>query len=576
MNSMKYSQLFGKTNKTAKEYDSKNATLLQKAGFIDQVMSGVYTYLPLGNRVLAKIEKIVREEMDKIGNEIFMPAIVPTDLWEQTDRLDSVDVLFKAVGANKASKLRNDAEYVLNSTHEEVVTPLAKKFSFSYKDFPFAVYQIQSKFRNEPRAKSGLMRGREFRMKDLYSFHTSEDDLLDYYFNVATPAYEKVYKRLGIGEDTVIALASGGDFTKEYSHEFQTLCETGEDTLFYVKSKDVYYNQEVAPSKAPIIEQDQEEKEIQDVFGEGVVSMEKLVKFLDIPAYKCVKTLIYKADEKVIVAAVRGDYEINEIKLKEILNCKHLELADKETVKKITGAEIGYAGIINLPDDIDIYIDDSIEPMKNFECGTNKTNFHTININWGRDIDKPDKFYDFKLAKEGDLYPETDEEYKIYTAAEVGNIFPLNTKFSDSFEYTFTDENGDEQPVYMGCYGIGTSRIMGVIAEKSNDENGLIWPTQIAPYHVHLMHIGEDDQIIKITEKLYKELHESKIEVLWDDRDTQAGEKFADADLIGIPVRLVISKRSLEKGGVEMKLRSETEADIVKMDDILKHVQNCL
>ncbi|QQS43548.1 hypothetical protein IPM65_05345 [Candidatus Roizmanbacteria bacterium] len=414
---MLYSKLFPKPQKQGKEYDSVNATYLQNGGFIHQTMAGVYSYLPLGMKVLSKIEQIVRSEMDKIGQEVLMPSIVPTKLWEDTKRLEVVDVLFKVNGANKISRERNDAEYILNPTHEEVVTPLAKLFTSSYKELPFAVYQIQTKFRNEPRAKSGILRGREFRMKDLYSFHTSEEDLLDYYDNIAKPAYINTFKRLGLGESTVIALASGGDFTEKYSHEFQTLCETGEDTLYYDKEEDVYYNKEV-------------------------------VKDLDNPKYEIVK------------------------------------------------------------------------------------------------------------------------------AAEVGNIFPLNTKFSEALDFTYTDESGDRKLVYMGCYGIGTSRVMGVLVEKFHDEKGIIWPIQVAPYHVHLVTLDLTDARVK--EKafaLYQKLQNEGIEVLFDDReDVRPGAKFADADLIGIPVRLVISKRTEDK--IEWKKRNEKDAKIISVTDAIKQLKD--
>jgi prolyl-tRNA synthetase len=411
---MRYSQLFGKTNKNAKEYDSINATYLIRGGFIDQTMAGVYTYLPLGLRVLTKIENIIREEMDKIGNELVMPALSPTDLWVQSKRLETIDVLFKVEGANNPSREKNDATYILNPTHEDILTPIAKKFNTSYKDLPFAVYQIQSKFRNEARPKSGIMRGREFRMKDLYSFHTSEEGLKTYY-EKSKETYTKVFERLGLGHLTVIALASGGDFTKDYSHEFQTKCETGEDEIYYIKSENTYYNKEVAP--------------------------------LD---------------------------------------------------------------------------------------GLN------------------------------------EEDYEVFKAAEVGNIFPLNTKFSDAFEYKYTDENGEQKPVYMGSYGIGSTRVMGVIVEVSHDEKGIIWPENIAPYQVHLLGLNlEDNEVAKKAVSLYEKLLDLGVEVLFDDREsTSSGEKFADADIIGCPYRVVISKRTEEN--VEFKKRNESDSQIISIEELNK------
>ena len=397
-----------KTLKSSKEYDSKNATYLIKAGFIDMTMAGAYTFLPFGLRVLNKIENIIRKEMDKVGSEVLMTALSPKQLWEQTNRLNTVDVLMKTTGANEVSKNKSTNEYILNSTHEELITPIAYKFNKSYKDFPFAFYQIQTKFRNEARAKSGILRGREFRMKDLYSFHISEESLKEYY-NEVKQSYVTIFDNLGIGEDTVIALASGGDFTKDYSHEFQTRCEAGEDTIYLDKETGISYNLEVAPE-------------------------------------------------------------------------------DVETNK---------------------------------------------------------------------------DKYEVFPACEVGNIFPLNTKFSKAFEYTFTDSDGQQKPVYMGSYGIGPSRVMGVIVEKFNDENGIIWPEQVAPFKVHIIDIKSDGE----AEKLYNQLTELDIEVLLDDRDISVGDKFADADLIGNPIRLTVSKRN--NGKIEWKNRTDSEGELLELDEVI-------
>ena len=566
---MLYSKIFGKTRRDSKKYDSANATYLIKAGFIDQVMAGTYTYLTLGLRVLNKIENIIREEINTIGTEVFMPTLAPKEQWAKTNRLETVDVLMKSTPANKIAQAKNDTEYVLSPTHEETVTPLAQKFNLSYKDFPFALYHIQTKFRNEPRVKSGLLRGREFRMKDLYSFHTTVEDMKKYYEN-SKKVYTKIFERLGIGKETVISLASGGSFTQDYSHEFQTICETGEDTLFFVESTGIYYNREVAPSEAPKIKSNEKILPREEIEGKGIKGVDELAKFLNIPVEKTTKTMIYEADNRIVAVAVRGGYTINEDKLKKILNCTVLKMATPEVVKKVTGAEVGYAGIINLPKNVEIIIDESVNNRANFECGANKTNFHSININFVRDIPIPERFYDIKLANEGDLFPETKEKYKVMKAAEVGNIFPLYTKFSDAFGYKFTDVDGKEKPVYMGCYGIGPSRIMGIIVEKFNDEKGIIWPESVAPFQVHLVGLDLNDESVKSkVYKVYKVLSENNIEVLFDDRiGVTAGNKFSDADLIGIPVRLVVSRRTGEK--IEFKRRNEKETKIISVEEVLK------
>lgn len=571
---MLYSKLFGKTNKTTKEFGSVNALLLEKAGFIDKTMAGVYTFLPLGLRVLNKIENIIREEMDKIGSELVMPSIVPLELWEITGRLETVDVLMKTVPANKYALAKNAAEYVLNSTHEDTITPVAKKFNISYKTFPFAVYQIQTKFRNEPRAKSGLLRCREFRMKDLYSFHTSEQDLKKFY-EVAKIAYIKVFERLGLGKDTMIVLASGGDFTKDFSHEFQTRCETGEDMIFLVKSKKLAYNREIAPSKAPkVLYNDREMLPRKDVEGKGIIGVEELAEYLKIPVEKTTKTLLFENEKgEIIAAAVRGGYDINEEKLCKASNSQKLLLASANKVKKITGAEVGYAGLLNLPNEVQVFMDESMDNRLNFEMGANKTHFHSTNINFDRDLPRPGKFYDLKVAKKGDFYPETGEEYEVFKTAEVGNIFPLNTKFTKAFGYTFTDKSGKQQPIFMGSYGIGSSRAMGVIVEKFHDERGIVWPEAVAPFKVHLIGLDLNEKEIKEkVYKVYKVLKEKNIEVLFDDREEiRAGEKFSDADLIGIPVRLVVSKRTGDK--IEFKKRNENATTLVSLDQLVKLVQ---
>jgi prolyl-tRNA synthetase len=565
---MKQSKMFSHTLKSSKDFETANATLLTKAGFVDQIMAGVYAYLPLGVKVISKISKIVREEMDKIGTEVYLPALSPLSNWELTGRLNTVDVLMKTSGANEISKRKSTNEYILNCTHEDVITPIVQKFNFTYKSLPTAVYQIQSKYRNEARAKSGLLRGREFIMKDLYSFHTSEESLLDYYFNKAIPAYKKVFERIGIGDETVIAVASGGDFTDKYSHEFQTKCETGEDWIFYDKKLNQYFNKEVTPSKAPNILQDAQMQPMQEVYGEHIVGMKELVEFLKVPAEKCMKTLLFRADgTRIIAAGVRGNYDIDEEKLKKIVKAKKLEMLDEVTLKEVTGAEVGYAGIIGLPENVEIYVDESMENAINFECGANKTNYHNINVNWERDVKKPSKFYDIKIAMSGDLNPETGEVYEVFKASEVGNVFPLNTKFSDAFGYKYMAEDGTEKQVYMGSYGIGISRLMGIVVEKFHDEKGIIWPESIAPYKVHLLGLNLEDEAIKAkAEDIYARLNDLGIEVLYDDRqEVMPGEKFADSDLIGLPYRVVVSRKTADK--IEVKKRTEKESKLVDFEE---------
>jgi prolyl-tRNA synthetase len=559
---------FKTTKSVSSDLVSKNAKLLTQAAFIRQEVAGVYTFLPLGLRVLNKVEQIVREEMDKVAIELLMTALAPKPAWEQTGRLDKVDVLMKTSGANAASLAKNGTEYVLNSTHEEIVTPLVRDFVSSYKELPVAVYQVQSKFRNEPRAKTGLLRCREFRMKDAYSFHRSAEDLQRYY-DLMKDVYMTIFRRLGLGDDTVMTLASGGDFTPDFSHEFQTICEAGEDTIFFVNSKNLCFNREVAPSQAPSLNDEAEElNPMADVEGVGLIGVDALAEHLKISVEKTTKTLLFQTETgEVIATAVRGGYDVDEEKLKKIVGCKQLTLAPADVVKSVTGAEVGYAGPLNLPSTVKVYFDESTNNRKNFECGANKTNFHSTNVNWGRDLEVPEQFYDFKIAKEGDFYPETGEQYVVHKACEVGNIFPLNTKFSEACHFTYLDEEGKSQPVYMGCYGIGPSRLVGVIVEKFADEKGLVWPKHLAPYTVHLIDLQQAER----GQEIYDQLKAAGIEVVWDNRDLRAGQKFADADLLGMPYRIVVSAKTGDK--LELKERTSADSSLMAVEDVIKQIK---
>lgn len=563
---MKYTQLLLKTLKESPaDEDSRNAELLIRGGFINKEMAGVYSYLPLGLKVLRKIENIVREEMEAIGScELLMPALSPKKNWEQTGRWNEVDVLFKL-------ELSGNREIALNPTHEEIVTPLVQTFANSPKDFPTSVFQIQNKFRNEPRAKSGLLRGREFLMKDAYSFHTSQEDFEKYY-EVMTNAYHNVYKRLGLGDITKVVAADGGAFS-EFSHEFQTLSPIGEDELFYVKSEDKYLNKEITPCFAPKWDNpDEAVLEMKEVLGKGIIGVEELAKFLDLPVEKTTKTILFETeDNNVIAAVVRGNREIDTRKVRKLVGCQSLELASEETVKRVTGSPVGYAGVLNLTEEVQVFWDESCQDRVNFEMGANKENYHTININFGRDIEKPEQFHDIKVAQAGDFYPETGEQYETHRAIEVGNIFPLSNKFSKSFKF-----KSDGKDIIMGCYGIGISRTMGVLAEIFADEKGLVWPENVAPAHIYLAPIGKSDEVYEKADVLYNELKEKGVEVLYDDRrdkKTGPGTKFADHELLGIPYRVVLSERLMETGEAEIVSRKTGETTHIPFEKLVTFFQ---
>jgi prolyl-tRNA synthetase len=548
---MKRSELFTKTSKTtAADEVSKNAQLLTRAGFVHKEMAGVYAYLPLGLRVLENIKRIVREEMNAVGGqEIMMTALQPRELFEKTNRWDDavVDNWFK-------TKLKNGTELGLGLTHEEPITNVLMGNISSYKDLPISVYQVQNKFRNELRAKSGLLRGREFVMKDMYSFARTQDEHDEIYEKIAV-AYDKVYARLGIGDITHRTKADGGYFTEKNSDEYQTLCAAGEDVLYHVPDTNLWYNEEIAPAKAPALERQEAEKPLEVVKTDGVIGVHKLVEFLNIPIDLTTKTMIYQTDEgEIVAAAVRGDHEINEIKLRKIVGAKSVKLADESVVRHFTGAEIGCAGLIDLPDEIRVIVDESCAGRVNFEMGNNHTGEHVVNVNWGRDLSEPEQFYDIKTAREGDLHPESGRAYEVHKGAEVGNIFPLESKYPDALGFYYLDQEGKQQHVVMGCYGIGISRLMGVLAEVFSDDRGLVWPAAVAPFKVYLIGIGESGE--KEAAELYTKFIQAGVEVLWDDRDARVGEKLADADLMGIPYRVVVSDKTLEQGKVELKART--------------------
>ena len=566
MQSMRLTQLFTKTSHDVPaDETARNAQLLIQAGFIHKEMAGVYAYLPLGLRVLENIKQIVREEMNAIGGqEVMMTALQPRDLWEKTDRWDDakVDNWFK-------TKLKNGTELGVGLTHEEPIVDALSAYATSYKDMPIYVYQIQNKFRNELRAKSGLLRGREFVMKDMYSFARSQKEHDELYEKVAI-AYSRVYQRLGIGDITYRTKADGGYFTERFSDEYQTLSDIGEDTIFETTDHK-FYNGEVAPSQVGKPNAPEAAKDYREIHGEDIIGVEALLKHLDIPIEKSTKTLVYTTDTgQLIVAAVRSDYSINEIKLCKVLGCRNVRLATEAEVERLTSAKLGYAGIVNLPEGVMLILDDSLQGLCNFETGSNKTGYHSVNVNFDRDQPAPEKFYDIKQAKQGDLEPETGKTMAVHKAVEVGNIFPLETKYTDALGVYYTDETGGRQSIVMGCYGIGISRLMGVLAEYFADEKGLIWPAAVAPAQVYLARLGDKPEVVQQADGLYDYLTGEHVGVLYDDRDVRPGGKFADADLMGIPWRLVVSEKTVASGTYELKARQSTEVRQVSREEVVK------
>lgn len=570
---MRFSRLFGRTSQTTPhDADSVNAKLLTQAGFIDKLAAGIYSFLPNGWRVLNKINNIIREEMNAIGGqEIIMPALHPVDVWDITGRNKSMDeILFRTKGSG-------DKDYVMGPSHEETVTPLAAKYVQSHKDLPFALYQIQTKFRNEPRAKSGILRGREFGMKDMYSFHKDEKDLEDFY-QKAIGAYTRVYERCGL--KAYVVKASGGAFSDKFSHEFSVVTPAGEDTILICDQCNEAQNLEIAEGKIRDPELGEEkEMEMKEVKIERGFTVAANAEAHKVPEAKILKTVVYSVDGGFIGVVIRGDLQINELKLVKYLG-KEARAASPDELKEL-GLVQGFISPVGLPSvkgglkkgtGLPFIADHSIKNIKNFVTGANKPNVDLVGVNLGRDF-VIDEFTDLVLAGKGFKCSTCGSELREEKAVEAGNIFKLGTKFAEDFNLAYTDEDGKKKTITMGCYGIGNTRLLGTIVEASHDEKGIIWPMEVAPYHVHLMNLGSDADVINKAMAIYNELKEAGVEVIFDDRNDSAGKKLNDADLIGIPLRLVVSSRTLKEESVEWKLRSESEGKLVKLVDVLKKVK---
>jgi prolyl-tRNA synthetase len=545
--------------------------LLVRAGYIRKLAAGVYNYLPLMQRVLTKISNIVREEMNSAGaQEILMPVLHPAELWQQSGR-------WQTIGKElMRTKDRHDRDLVLGGTHEEVVTNLIKGEIRSYRQLPLNLYQIQNKFRDEIRPRFGLMRGREFIMKDAYSFDRDEERFKLSYQKMID-AYSKAFTRCGL--ETKIVESDTGAMGGKAAHEFMVIVNTegGENIIFYCDKCDYAANQDKASSISETeIETETEtkkgdtQKPLQKVATPNAKTVEEVTAFLNVPAKKLVKTLLYKADGEVVAAMIRGDRQINEIKLKNFLKCIDLEMADAPTVEKITGAKVGFAGPVGLKN-VKIIVDEEIPRMRNFITGANQDDYHFINVNVGRDV-KIDSVSEIRNAQTGERCPRCKKGVLITAKGiEVGNTFMLGTKYSESLGATFIDEDGKEKPFIMGSYGIGITRTAQAAVEKFHDEAGIIWPASIAPLAVEILPLNINDEKQKeVAFQLYQKLNEKNIEVLIDDRDERAGVKFNDADLIGLPLRVNVGDKSLKKGEVEIVVRKTKEVISVKPEEVME------
>ncbi len=534
--------------------------LMLRAGMIRKLTSGIYSYLPAGLKAVRKVENIIREEMNRVGAiEILMPAVQPAELWKESGRWDYYGrelLRFKD---------RHNREACLGPTHEEVITDLVRKEIHSYKQMPVNFYQIQTKFRDEIRPRFGLMRGREFIMKDAYSFDINEENAGQSY-EAMREAYNRIFKRCGLKFRAVEA--DSGTIGGSFSYEFMVLADTGEDQIVNCSECDYAANLERAEVRPleDVPETDMTDMaSIEAVDTPDIKTVEDVTAFLSISQQQLIKTLIFLVDGEVVAVLVRGDHEINEPKLKNFLDADSVELADAGRVEDATGAPMGFAGPVGLK--TKIVADLSVKGMKNFVTGGNKADLHLRNVNLGRDF-KVHRFGDLRIISSQDSCPRCGGQILFGRGIEVGHIFMLGTKYSQALKAMFLDEAGKEKPIIMGCYGIGVGRTVAAAIEQNHDHDGIIFPAPIAPFEVTILPLQmHKPAVVETAETLYRELVDHHIDVLIDDRDERAGIKFNDADLLGIPVRITVGVKGVKNGEVELKIRAESDSELVPIKD---------
>ncbi|MFC6291659.1 proline--tRNA ligase [Macrococcus epidermidis] len=555
---MKQSKMFIPTlREVPNDADSKSHQLLLKAGMIKQVASGVYSYLPIAKRVLNKIEAIVREEMEAIdGVEILMPALQPSELWSESGR-------WQSYGAELMRMTdRHGREFALGPTHEEIITSLVRDELKSYKKLPVTLFQIQNKFRDEKRPRFGLLRGREFIMKDAYSFHATEASLDETYQDMYD-AYSRIFSRVNLKFRPVIA--DSGAIGGSHTHEFMALAEIGEDTICYTDESDYAANIEKAEVKyVPNIEHT-EEKALDKVHTPGVKTAQQLADLLGKRLDEIVKSMIVKVDDQFIMFLIRGHHELNDVKVKSYFGTETVEMATDEEIQAILGASPGSLGPVGV-EKIEIYADNSVQDLNNLAVGANETDYHYVNANLGRDFNVK-AFDDFRFILEGEMAADGSGPIKFAEGIEVGQVFKLGTKYSESMNATFLNDQGRAEPMIMGCYGIGVSRTLSAVIEQHHDDKGIIWPTSITPFEIHIITANaKQDTQRELADQLY-DAYKRDYEVLYDDRNERAGVKFNDADLIGVPVRIVVGKQAADEI-VEVKNRRTGESFEVPVSEL--------
>ncbi len=558
---MRYSKYFIPTHKEApSDAEVISHQLMIRAGMIRKLTSGVYTYLPLCLRSIRKVEDIIREEMNRAGAiEILMPAVQPAELWQESGRWEHYGrelLRFKD---------RHDREACFGPTHEEVITDLIRKEIHSYKQMPINLYQIQTKFRDEIRPRFGIMRGREFIMKDAYSFDVDEEGA-NLSYEAMYEAYTRIFDRCGLKFRAVEA--DTGAIGGSYSHEFMVLAETGEDQIINCTGCDYAANlerAEVKPSETLPESDVQELNPIIEVATPGIKTVEEVADFLSVLPSQLIKSLIFVVDGEEIAVLIRGDHELNEAKLKSLLGAQTVELAFERVVEEITGAPVGFAGPVGL--NIRIVADHALKGMRDFVTGGNRKDLHLRNVNMKRDFEV-DLFGDLRVITSQDSCPRCGRKIEFGRGIEVGHIFKLGTKYSQALKAVFLNHQGKETPIIMGCYGIGVGRTVAAAIEQNHDKDGIIFPIPIAPFEVIILPLQmHDTGVVETAEKIYTELLDIKVDTLLDDRDERAGVKFNDADLLGIPIRVTVGVKGIKGGQVEIKLRSETESFFVPINN---------
>ena len=568
---MRVSQILNPTlREVPAEAEVVSHQLMLRAGLIRKAAAGIYTYLPLGLRVLRKIEQIVREEMDaKGGQEVLLPIVQPAELWRETGRWD--------VYGPEMFRLndRHDREFCLGPTHEEIVTDLVRGEVRSYKQLPLMLYQIQNKYRDERRPRFGLMRGREFIMKDLYSFDRDEAGL-DVSYKKMYDAYTRVFTRCGLTFRPVEADAGAIGGTGG-THEFMVLAESGEAAVVYCPDCDYAANVEKAECKPAPVAGEAPQGAYRLVDTPKAKTIEQVAEFLGVPKNELVKSLLYQGDGKLFLVLVRGDREINEVKVNNALGpFINLQLASPEVVEQKLGCEPGFVGPLGVPEDLLVVADLEVPLMPKAVCGANEEDKHYVDVIPEKDF-RIDQVLDLRMVEPGEPCPKCGAALKDARGIEVGQVFKLGTKYSKALNAVYVDENGVEKPCVMGCYGIGVSRTMAAAIEQNYDKDGIIWPIPIAPYHVIVVPVNmKDEQVRETGEKLYEELLKLGVEAVIDDRDERPGVKFKDADLVGYPLRVTVGSKTLANGEVELRDRKTGEVQLVKVDELPKHVQGII